>query len=497
MQRPSPGTAANGVANRIGRTTGTSIVVMSEAPAGWYVAKEGTPPLALSAAPPLAASGRVVLVIFKSSWGEIDGYLPLLHALRRQSREWKIFAVFISPGLVDQVEHQQPLWQKLLSRVDAVFYPHRPKPRSLRVASHQPRGLAGYLRRIRRMLPVPGWVLALRRRRQPVVQQILHVVGGAARVDFILRDAGGDDPLHTSVQAACASARVVMYPCGTNPLILQERTGNFARNTPRRATADLVLVGSETDVDWFSKSTGLPVIPVGHPRYDQWWIDQLVADPTLHAAPEVVRSSGFRRRIVFYVRDIHPDFLSEDDFRYLVRTAAEEVLACRNSFLIVKPHPRQDLEVLRAQLEGLDPSRWMISSLPALQLASIADFVISMWSSTISDALAVGKPVVEYYRFRNENIEEFVRCEDGSLGSAYRYLGLSIPAETREELRHLVDDFFGDDPDPIWRTQRERAAGYFMRDNRSSERAVAAIVGGEGPCSTGSSTAPPLLRLSG
>ena len=59
--------------------------------------------------------------------------------------------------------------------------------------------------------------------------------------------------------------------------------------------------------------------------------------------------------------------------------------------------------------------------------ATQADIVISVWSSAILDALAVGKPVIEYFEYVKESFNQ-ARGGDGLVTGGWRANGLAVPA---------------------------------------------------------------------
>ena len=118
---------------------------------------------------------------------------------------------------------------------------------------------------------------------------------------------------------------------------------------------------------------------------------------------------------------------------------------------------------------------WRISSLQTMQLAHISDFVICMLSGVILDALAVGKPTVEYFQYQ-EGRHIFLEDKNGKTISAYTHLGLVIPADNKEELETLIDEYFSESPrSNQWEQQQAQAARFMKLDNQSSIHSVKAI----------------------
>ena len=175
--------------------------------------------------------------------------------------------------------------------------------------------------------------------------------------------------------------------------------------------------------------------------------------------PEGKFAQSTKRTFVFYSRHLTmPEQLTYDTYKYLITTAMDLVLSDPDNVMIIKAHPREDLETLKGILNQYDSNRWVISSLSPLQTACLADFVISMWSSCILDALALEKPVVEYFQFKTSH-KETVTFDDGHLGSSYEYCKLSVRASSSDELKKLIDDYFSTVPNGdslTWKNQKQQ-----------------------------------------
>ena len=87
------------------------------------------------------------------------------------------------------------------------------------------------------------------------------------------------------------------------------------------------------------------------------------------------------------------------------------ILSFQDSFLIIKPHPRQNIDVLKSRLGKYDKSRWIIYQSQAMCLSSIADVLITMGaSSVVLDSLAIGKSVIEYYKHTDvKYLDEYIK----------------------------------------------------------------------------------------
>jgi len=142
---------------------------------------------------------------------------------------------------------------------------------------------------------------------------------------------------------------------------------------------------------------------------------------------------------------------------------------------LIKPHPKQDLALLAQQLAAWDPQQWMISSFQTLQLAHLSDFVICMVSGVILDALAARKPTVEFFRY-SPGLDYFFQDPSGRIVSAYGKFGLVPCAQSEDELRALVEEYFSTNgQSKRWQEHRRTTDAFMRLDNQTTDRVVAAI----------------------
>ena len=435
---------------------------------------------------PMDKEGRdTILVLFSSSWGEVDWVLPVLYELKALQPDWRIVAAFSSYGLLTRRANNRTLYAELNQVADDIVCP----PLSAK---------AMVTKRLRRLLPESGPVRTLARRAAGLARSIRRLsssspqeAGGydtsflfpgvvrPEQVRVILKEHNPDNEFKLAVEGRCPLAKIVIYPAATVINISQEinRPKDLSWWHRNYIKHDLLLLGTQHDAVWWSERiSDAKISLVGFPRYDQWWIKRLLKSTELLESQEAKRARAATRVFLFIATGPHRVYLPRDVFEYLVQSVAEVVLSDKRNFLLIRPHPRQDPSLLASQFDKFDSSRWMISSLQVMQLAFLSDFIISVWSSSILDALSVGKPVVEFFQYPRAN-EEVVICRDGRLGSPCRFLGLSVPADTKEELAGHIDSYFNDaSSGSIWERQRQIFREWRHPDDRASRRAAKAIL---------------------
>jgi len=326
-------------------------------------------------------------VLFSSSWGEVDWILPVLYKIKEKDPTIKLAAFFREGGFVTH------------------------KARNI--------GVARPLEAV-----VDTFVKELSEDFDPSL------------VRFVLKDYSEDSQFKNNICSRCKDAKIVVYPHGTAIGVDQEiNSPNMEVWRTHFPSHDLMLLGTEHDVRWWSRRTANHNLKaVGFPRYDDWWVKKLTTDSELLHSTEYEVAQRYNT-VMYVTRAPHKEYLPGDVHDYLIRSTAEAVLADRKNFLIVKPHPRQDLSRIKRLLSG--HTRWMFSNFQALQVASLCSLTVSMFSSCILDSLATGTPVIEFFQYPHTN-EEFVILKDGTLGSTYTYLGLTTPVSSKESLTEAL-----------------------------------------------------------
>jgi organic radical activating enzyme len=359
------------------------------------IGRAGAPALVKTAAAVDAAEPprRDVVVHFSSSLGEIDWLLPVLHRLHQKRPEARIVAC---------VEARQ-LQRKL---VDAAFL--RGKLAEVAtIVRHGDDDLAAHVR--------------------------------PADVALLLKTYDPDNAFSRSLRARFPAAKVVLFPSGTALLTRRDDPVSLVDayyasiiphvgRDPREdhLPCDLVLAGSPHMEPYYAAVANATSIHAGGvPRYDAWWIDAQRADPDLAGAAERTFVERHARSVLFVIRGPHWLYQAEDDYRQLMAAFLAETKRRPDTAFLVKPHPRQDPEQVAALLRAVGGPNVALSFRPLQQLSGMVDLVVSMFSSGVLDALSVGTPVVEFYRYhQRQPVLEFRTGADGRPVSIYQDLGL-------------------------------------------------------------------------
>jgi hypothetical protein len=377
----------------------------------------------------------VALLLVRSSRGEVDWILPVLHRLR--ARGWRAVAVFESQHAYDALRADRFLFESLTSVALVGVYPED-------------------------------------------VQPIFAELIAPERVRLILKDFSADSDVRTELARNFPGALVASFPntthlfgnASTDPIHYGPRDGV-------RSLQDVLLLGSDHDWPfWSRRADPEQMRTVGIPRYDRAWSESLAAAERLAGTPEHALASAARRVFVFAMRapdadTIRPDdneFLRAGDYQALVEMVLEETLGRLGGALLIKTQPGQDTSFLERALARRPDARWLISDLHLMQACSLADAAISMCAPEALDALAVGTPLVECFRF-SADYPYWRRNYLGQPTSIYRELGLAAGAETREQLAARLDSA-RDRSARCWTSQRQAFELHCRRDPEAAEHTV-------------------------
>jgi len=378
---------------------------------------------------------NIILSLFERSWGEVDWILPVLFQLKRLKPDWHLIIIFseewrrYNPVLMSRTLHNE-----LVKVADDIVY--------LEKGSNS----------------IPG------------VEQ-------AEQVKIILKDEN-DVPFKVAIQNTFPLAKIVTHQHGTTEIFGQKynHPRNFNEWEKKSFKHDLALICEQIEAKYFYDITANAKFGVvGFPRYDKWWIKKLLESKELKESMEAKTAALYQRVFLFNSRWITRE-APADVIDYITRSVAEIVLSDKRNFLLIKPHPRENISLLPSYFNKYDSNRWMISNLHTTQLAYLSDFVISVWTSVTNDVLSVGKPVVEFYRFIPPN-SSYEVDKEGRFTSVSRLLGLVVPADNKDEVISHINNYFNPDADhTIWKRQQEAFRNLCPPNDNASYRAARLIL---------------------
>ena len=215
--------------------------------------------------------------------------------------------------------------------------------------------------------------------------------------------------------------------------------------------ADLFIVDNKRDAEHF-KSCGKESVVVGTPKYNDSWMKYL---GTRFNSKEKL-GEGSDNNILILLKNNRSLIFQYIKFERLLEEIIETALLFEDFSLILKPHPRQDLDILNSIVRKYKSSKVSISQKPSFSLIKKSKLLIAMPSGVVIDALIMGKPVIEYFQLRklSESLKNKFKTvpenylggmsyldKDGNATSVFRALGLVAPADNPEELKRWLEKF--------------------------------------------------------
>jgi hypothetical protein len=197
-----------------------------------------------------------------------------------------------------------------------------------------------------------------------------------------------------------------------------------------------LLLFHEHNRDSFEKKGFLKQQVIGYPKFFDEWI-QTVRSYHKRLETQAAAATLAQKRAVIFSRPIHEYYMDEDIYHYLLATSITTIRRLlKDVLIIIKPHPREDITLLKKIITQKKFSNVEVSTEHIAVLSLDALFAISFWGSSILDPLILGVPAVEYYieakRFR----------EAEPRGSSYRELGIDS-VSTPEDLNFFINRVLG------------------------------------------------------
>lgn len=215
--------------------------------------------------------------------------------------------------------------------------------------------------------------------------------------------------------------------------------------------ADIFIVDNTWDAEYF-KSRGKESVVVGTPKFNDSWIKYL--GTRLNSKEKLKERSD--NNILILLKNNKSFIFQYIEFEKLLEEIIETSLLFEDYNLILKPHPRQDLDLLNNIVGKYRNSKVSITQKPSFSLIRKSKMIVAMPSGAIFDALIMGRPVIEYFHLKK--LSDLLRTKlntipknylggmsyfdkDGNATSVFRALGLVAPADNPEELKRWLGKF--------------------------------------------------------
>ena len=268
----------------------------------------------------------------------------------------------------------------------------------------------------------------------------------STKPNILLKDITKDEDVRKRIitLARKRGCREVMYPHASELYYL------YDLKVSPHWYADDILCNSKQMMKMFAEGNDIyqnKKHVVGIPRYDEWWIKHLKSYWKKHDFKKYSSISKKSTIFLLFTQRAHPlSLFSEEIADQLLHEIVSTVLSFQDSFLIIKSHPRQNIDVLKNRLGKYDKSRWIIDQSQAMCLSSIADVLITMGaSSVVLDSLAIGKSVIEYYKHTDIKYhDDYMKLElvaSAENTSQLKDWIIKIKSNPEKERKIFIDNF--------------------------------------------------------
>jgi hypothetical protein len=261
------------------------------------------------------------------------------------------------------------------------------------------------------------------------------------RVKLILKDTTPltDKNIVFRIKDLCPQASLVLFPHAyallgyKNDLIQQGET-----LAVENKNVDKVLFVHEFDAPVLAKRYDKnKLLFAGALGYSPWW-SKVVEAYVRNDLQIDIKIPNDKIKVLFTLRDIHRVYLTEENFSYLLKSALDILLDTARYFVIIKPHPRQNMEMLRGVLKQYKEDNYTLSHLNTFVLSHLCDINLSFWSSSVTDSVAMGIPTIEFYRY-HEPFGQTIQTDLG-IQSFYSYFSLTKAVSSKDELQNELPD---------------------------------------------------------
>ena len=197
----------------------------------------------------------------------------------------------------------------------------------------------------------------------------------------------------------------------------------------RVSLADNFLLYSRSHEDFIHSLGYQRTATIGYPKLFPAW-----RKAAQLSVQRLRRSEENRPVICFFTRgqEGRPDksILDNRSLHAILESALSVIqIHYRDPVVLLKPHPLQDRSVIEDVCRQYDFVEE--TQLHVAQLAALASLVVTTWSSSILEALAIGTPAIEYF------IPSAYFQEIYPNGSSYKEMGIPS-AETHEDFMSMV-----------------------------------------------------------
>lgn len=176
----------------------------------------------------------------------------------------------------------------------------------------------------------------------------------------------------------------------------------FIRKKNSSEFGDFFICFNKQDVQGWSQKSQDKTIEIGYPRLYKSWLGILntLSKKYLEDDLNIAIDDKTKSIVAIFLPSTVKGIFEESELIEWIH----EVIFCLNhvfpnDLIVLKPHPMQNIKLVEEVLVKMNCKNNTISYIHPGLLASQATLVVSHHSSTIIDALALNKPVIQHHNF--------------------------------------------------------------------------------------------------
>lgn len=204
---------------------------------------------------------------------------------------------------------------------------------------------------------------------------------------------------------------------------------------------DFFICFNKQDVKSWSLESQNQTIEIGYPRLYKSWLETLKISSKKYLEDDLnITLDGKAESLVsIFLPSTVKGIFEERELKEWI----QEVIFCLDSvfpdaLIVLKPHPMQNITIVEEALAEINNKSSNITYLHSGLLASQSILIVSHHSSTIIDALALNKPVVQHHKFTEHWLK---RHPEGSsllgLGQSWTQDKIELKSELNKIQKNL------------------------------------------------------------
>ena len=165
---------------------------------------------------------------------------------------------------------------------------------------------------------------------------------------------------------------------------------------------DFFICFNKRDVCSWKKEHQNKTIEIGYPRLYKSWLDVLNSSSKKYLKNDVdinLKKNNSALIVIFLPSTVKNVFEESELKEWILEVTSCVNKVFKEALIVLKPHPMQNITIVKDVLTKIKNMNIVISYIHPGLMASQANLVISHHSSTIIDALALDKPVIQHHKF--------------------------------------------------------------------------------------------------